>query len=455
MKKLVILVVLLMVSVSLVYAAKIVDVPSVSDQGELTEGDAPEPIVEQNLGVTRYTYAGNTLVASQHNGDTKYYHQDRLGSNRVVTDSSGNVDSEYLSLPFGQSVVDDVKYGFTGKELDSSGLHYFGARYYDSNLGRFSSVDPVADNHPYSYVRNNPLNRIDPSGMTDSPVERFGEGYFDELSSRVANSDNLDINTFGELAYGTAMNYGYSNQDELMGLMGNNPLVKAVGGAVVGTVYYLIGRNINLINKNNFRLRFNSNSIFNSISTRVFGVGLKADTTYNYNEKDYSSELSADIKKIGLGYSSNNDYSRGRLSYNGESFSTSLDQDSNGFYSTRSRLSFNSLYLGIGYNQRGNMESGLHSRSYDVSFSPGWLNLNYGRSTYGGDSYSAGINYGGFSGNIDRDMNYNVGYSGNGFFGNINQNKNFNLGYSHGGFSGSWGQFGDSSNFRLSYSSSL
>ena len=192
MKKSVIIVVLLLISVSLV-SAKIVDIPSVSDQGELTDGEdiPPEPLVEQNLGVTRYTYAGNTLVASQHNGNVKYYHQDRLGSNRIVTDSSGVVDSEYLSLPFGQSVVDDVKYGFTGKELDSSGLHYFGARYYDSNLGRFSSVDPlngVDGNLAYAYVGNNPMNFVDPTGMDREYTVQKGD-----VLSNIAKTNNVDM----------------------------------------------------------------------------------------------------------------------------------------------------------------------------------------------------------------------------------------------------------------------
>jgi len=161
MKKSVILIVLLMISFSLV-SAKTVDVPGVK-QGELIpEGGLPESLIQE--GITRYVYSGSSLVASQDNDGIKYYHQDRL-SNRIVTDSLGNKDGEYLSLPFGQSVVDGVKYGFTGKELDSSGLHYFGARYYDSNLGRFSSRDPVVSEPAYQYVGNNPMNFVDPSGM--------------------------------------------------------------------------------------------------------------------------------------------------------------------------------------------------------------------------------------------------------------------------------------------------
>ena len=65
---------------------------------------------------------------------------------------------------------------YTGKERDSeSGKDYFGARYYASSMGRFMSPDPGnagADiTNPqswnmYSYVLNNPLTNIDPTGMS-------------------------------------------------------------------------------------------------------------------------------------------------------------------------------------------------------------------------------------------------------------------------------------------------
>jgi RHS repeat-associated protein len=76
---------------------------------------------------------------------------------------------------------DSVKYAplthkFTGKERDSeSGLDNFTARYDSSNLGRFMSPDPILimpqkltdpqQWNLYAYVRNNPLNLTDPTGM--------------------------------------------------------------------------------------------------------------------------------------------------------------------------------------------------------------------------------------------------------------------------------------------------
>jgi len=101
-----------------------------------------------------------------------------LGSNRLTTDSSGEVKEKFKSLPSGQVMENGgVKYSFTGKELDKSGLYYFNARYYDSNLGRFTSVDPVEDNHAYAYVSNNPMNLVDPNGEDERTIT-FGMSAF-------------------------------------------------------------------------------------------------------------------------------------------------------------------------------------------------------------------------------------------------------------------------------------
>ena len=63
----------------------------------------------------------------------------------------------------------DQRYKFTGKERDAStGLDYFGKRYYDSFRGQWLEVDPLADKYPgwssYNYVENNPIRHTDLHG---------------------------------------------------------------------------------------------------------------------------------------------------------------------------------------------------------------------------------------------------------------------------------------------------
>jgi len=63
----------------------------------------------------------------------------------------------------------------TAKELDNETSYtYFGARYYDSDLSVWLSVDPMSDERswvsPYAYCQNNPLVLVDPRGMIDNPI---------------------------------------------------------------------------------------------------------------------------------------------------------------------------------------------------------------------------------------------------------------------------------------------
>ena len=69
----------------------------------------------------------------------------------------------------------ETREGYTGHELDpETGLNYANARYYDSALGRWLVVDPLAAKmpswSPYSYSYNNPLSFTDPTGMIPFPL---------------------------------------------------------------------------------------------------------------------------------------------------------------------------------------------------------------------------------------------------------------------------------------------
>jgi RHS repeat-associated protein len=99
---------------------------------------------------------------------------------------------------------------FTGKERDSeSGLDYFGARYYGSNMGRFMSPDftgegsdpvpvPSADfDNPqslnlYSYVHNSPLVNVDPDGH-DCVVQSRTSNTTENVSVSAGNCDNVNV----------------------------------------------------------------------------------------------------------------------------------------------------------------------------------------------------------------------------------------------------------------------
>src|SRR5207249_8990793 len=133
-------------------------------------------------------------VAKRSTGATFYYHNDHLGGVNVVTDGSGAPVQLVEYDPWGQvSRAEgdaDLTHRFTGKELDpETGLYYYGGRYHDAVLGRFVSADPFvpAPGNPqalnrYSYVVNNPVNLVDPSGFFFEQLR--SEEHTSELQSR-------------------------------------------------------------------------------------------------------------------------------------------------------------------------------------------------------------------------------------------------------------------------------
>jgi RHS repeat-associated protein len=76
--------------------------------------------------------------------------------------------------PYGSPVYSsgrgEVKYTFSGKEQDGSDLFYFWARYYDPEIGRFISVDPIhAGGNWYAYCYDNPVRYVDP--LVKKPIK--------------------------------------------------------------------------------------------------------------------------------------------------------------------------------------------------------------------------------------------------------------------------------------------
>ena len=77
-----------------------------------------------------------------------------------------------------------VTEAFTTKELDEEAglnLNYFGARYYDPNVGLWTSVDTIRQHQSsYTYGSNNPVNRIDPDGNQDVNTEELAMWDIDQ-----------------------------------------------------------------------------------------------------------------------------------------------------------------------------------------------------------------------------------------------------------------------------------
>jgi len=145
----------------------------------------------EQMTETKYIYAGNRLLAKEEDEELHFYHLDRLGSPIMITDESGAVVKEKQYEAFGnliwsEGTLEDNR-EFTGKEKDPTGFHYFGARYYYGDIGRFLTPDPLTINpknlklansqghNPYVYCLNNPLSFVDLFGLEGENLIEYWE----------------------------------------------------------------------------------------------------------------------------------------------------------------------------------------------------------------------------------------------------------------------------------------
>ena len=112
---------------------------------------------------------------SQQERDVFFYHSDHLGSSSFITNTEGEVVQHIEYVPYGEVFIEErnnvwnTPYLFNAKEFDEeTGLYYYGARYYDSRLAMWYSVDALAEKYPnmggYVYCAGNPVKLVDVDG---------------------------------------------------------------------------------------------------------------------------------------------------------------------------------------------------------------------------------------------------------------------------------------------------
>ncbi len=146
-------------------------------------------------GSLQYVFIKERHLARIEGDSTLFYGTDHVNSTVLMTDENGEIVWSGDVSPFGDySVIDSDAYEeiglkYSGKDLDEdTGLMYFNARWYDADTGRFITEDPVRDGlNWYSYVSNNPMKFIDPTGlMTDEHREEYAD-----LESNGASQEEL------------------------------------------------------------------------------------------------------------------------------------------------------------------------------------------------------------------------------------------------------------------------
>jgi RHS repeat-associated protein len=137
--------------------------------------------------VARYAQGLNIdePLAMLSSATTSYYEADGLGSTSSLSSSAGSLAQSYTFDSFGKQTNSSGSltnpFQYTAREFDTeTNLHYYRARYYDQNVGRFVSEDPLGydsdQNDFYAYVGNSPVGNVDPFGLAHCTFSLNGIG---------------------------------------------------------------------------------------------------------------------------------------------------------------------------------------------------------------------------------------------------------------------------------------
>ena len=255
-----------------------------------------------------------------------YYLKDHVGSNRVVIDgSSGGVVQVTNYYPFGMSFADDPqrndqsiqRFKYTGQELDREhglNLYDYHARMYDPAIGRFTTMDPLAEKYysisPYAYVANNPVGYIDPTGM-------FIDDYFNEngiyLGTDNSESQKIRImsqSTYDRLKVSMLNENGVINEEIGIAnsILHSKSNITAEGSLAVYQHYN--PTDLPLFELSTTKTSYNITALFKHDSKKAIGIGIDINGYRNSEVSDYISEI------VNMFVHENKHYEDYKLGYN-------------------------------------------------------------------------------------------------------------------------------------------
>ena len=126
-----------------------------------------------NIVQRRYVYGPgiDTPLMVLEGSEKKYLHLDGKGSVLAASNAANAVTNKFTADAWGNGADEATSpYRFTARRVDAeTGNYYYRNRYYSARQGRFMSQDPIGYGdglNMYAYVKNDPVNRRDPSGLS-------------------------------------------------------------------------------------------------------------------------------------------------------------------------------------------------------------------------------------------------------------------------------------------------
>ena len=338
---------------------------------EMWGGDQDE--VDNCLCLYFPSYAQSQSIHCEDYAPIYWYHPDYLGNTEFVSDRMGRPYQHFYYSPFGEELVEQEPYNadyyspyhFNAKEVDSeTGYHYYGARYYNSNLSVWLSVDPkyfkARGLTPYRFGFNNPVVYSDPTGKFEDKasakeyakdngiktgffrrhkIEKHSDGSFAILDKRsqyfIQNDSEFGI-VIGVHVEGVRTKYelpeSQAHTNEISGTL-------TMGGGISFSFGY--GRDSN------------DKLFFTKSYGPAFGVdaslGVSRTNYYTYDQKDLSyTDLRGDGAEIELGITIIDAVSGGDMKSGKGPFGESRNPKVNSYYSESLGVSFG-LPVGFSY----------------------------------------------------------------------------------------------------------
>lgn len=244
------------------------------------DGKRVKKVVPSTSETTVFAYdASGKMVAEystviSQDPKVNYTTSDHLGSPRVLTDQNGAVISRRDFHPFGEEIItaqrtqglgyvtDDIRQKFTSYERDAeTSLDFAQARYYgygrfrspDSFLNSSRTSDPATWNL-YTFVLNNPLRYVDPSGELEKDANgnvifhKTGSGKY-VVTSKLRDANGKVVKIGGKTVY-TKVSYSY-----------DTGYVKANDGTKIEASKATSGVNVELVNKDGSKMSFDKKDI--------------------------------------------------------------------------------------------------------------------------------------------------------------------------------------------------